>query len=194
MINKLEKLCLNLTLAAPTLFSLGLVSLVKEGYNYFFLWEDVFYKCEIPKTFIWWTITISFVFMILSLVGIKIYLNRLAKKEGMTIKTESYLVKEQHGFDQVISSIIPWASLLVDNFNFKIFFFCILIQCVLIVLASYNNTNFNLFYSILGYRCYEVRTENNTYMLLFNHCVKNKADIKRYVPITDYMGLLIKNK
>lgn len=47
---------------------------------------------------------------------------------------------------------------------------------------------------MLGYRHYEVHTKENTYILLSKKCIKNKTEITRYSDITDYMGLIIKNK
>ena len=45
-----------------------------------------------------------------------------------------------------------------------------------------------------GYRYYKVYTEENTYILLSNKCIRNKDEISRYIELTDYDGIIITNK
>lgn len=47
---------------------------------------------------------------------------------------------------------------------------------------------------IWGYRYYEVYTEENTYILISKRCIRNKNQIKKFVEVTDYMGLIINEK
>ena len=41
---------------------------------------------------------------------------------------------------------------------------------------------------------YEVCTEENTYILISGKCIRNKNEIKMFVEVTDYMGLIINKK
>ena len=59
---------------------------------------------------------------------------------------------------------------------------------------TFNNNNYNLLCSIWGYRYYEVYTEENTYILISEKCIRNKNEIKKFVEVTDYMGLIINEK
>lgn len=54
--------------------------------------------------------------------------------------------------------------------------------------------NYNLLCSIWGYRYYEVYTEENTYILISGKCIRNKNEIKKFIEVTDYMGLIINEK
>ena len=98
----------------------------------------------------------------------------------------------QSGADQILSSIIPWLTIFADKLDFKVLFVCVVLQCCFIAIASYNNSNYNLLCSILGYRYYEVHTEDNTYILLSSKCIRNKGEIKNFTEVTDYMGLITK--
>ena len=98
----------------------------------------------------------------------------------------------QGGVEQVLSSVIPWLTVFADRLDFRVLFFCIVLQGCFIAIASYNNSNYNIICSILGYRYYEVQTKENTYILLSEKSVRNRNEIKLYIDITDYMGLIIK--
>lgn len=110
--------------------------------------------------------------------------------EAKTIEVVSYEYMSQTGTDQVVSFIIPWITLFAEKVEFSILFFCIIIQCGLIAIANYHNSNYNLICSLLGYRYYQVKTAENTYILLSKKCIRNKNDIKKFVPITDYTGII----
>lgn len=183
-----------ITVTAPTFFSLGLIGIVKDSNKYMDAWRDLSTKWIIPDSFEWWAINGSLLFMLSCLIGVSKYLKKKNKRtgEGKTITTLSYMNLSQNGSDQVLSSIIPWLTIFADKLDFKVLFICVIIQCCLIAIASYNNSNYNLLCSILGYRYYEVHTEENTYILLSNKCIRNKGEINKFTEVTDYMGLIIK--
>lgn len=189
MANIVTRLLLASTVTAPTFFSLGLIGVIKNGKDYF----GILINGTCPNTIEWWMITFSFVFMLISLFGINLYLRSLSKtKNYYTIKPCSYSFMEKNCMEQIFSSIIPWISLFVENVEFNYLFICIALQCMLITIASYNNSNYNLIFSVLGYRYYEVKTTENTYYLLSKYCIKNKNEINKFVSLTDYMGIIIK--
>lgn len=128
--------------------------------------------------------------------GIKIFLCKKSSKykEGKTIQVKSYSNLSLNSAEQVISSIIPWLTIFADELDFMVLFVCIILQCCFIAIASYNNNNYNLLCSIWGYRYYEVYTEENTYILISEKCIRNKNEIKKFVEVTDYMGLIINEK
>lgn len=149
-----------------------------------------------PTSFEWWGINISFGFMLICLIGIKIFLYRKSNKhkEGKTIQVKSYSNLSLNSAEQIISSIIPWLTIFADKLDFMVLFVCIILQCCFIAIASYNNNNYNLLCSIWGYRYYEVYTEENTYILISGKCIRNKNEIKKFIEVTDYMGLIINEK
>lgn len=181
------------TVMAPTFLSLGLIGIIKDSMNYFQLWGSMLKKHEIPTSFEWWSINFSLIFMLICFIGIKIFFYNKSNKheEGKTIRVQSYSNLSQNSAEQVISSIIPWLTIFADELDFKVLFVCIILQCCFIAIASYNNNNYNLLCSIWGYRYYEVHTEENTYILISKKCIRNKNEIKKYVEVTDYMGLII---
>ena len=193
MPNIICKFLLTITVTAPTFLSFGLIGLLKNDDMYCQTWCDIFRNGICPADFEWWGITLSFVFMIVSVLGIKYLLKNKSQKckESKSIKVNSYSNLSPNGAEQIVSSIMPWLSMFIDQHDYLALFVCILIPCFFIALASYNNTNYNLIYSILGYRYYEVKTDENTYVLLSAKCIKNKNDIKNYAELTDYMGLII---
>lgn len=134
--------------------------------------------------------------MLSCIIGVSVYLKYKSRrfKEAKSIVAISYSNMSHRGGEQVLSSVIPWLTVFAEKTDFRILFFCIVLQCCLIAITSYNNSNYNIICSILGYRYYEVHTEENTYILLSKKCIRNKNDIKLYIDITDYMGLIIKNK
>ena len=135
-----------------------------------------------PTSFEWWGINISFGFTLICLIGIKIFLCKKSSKykEGKTIQVKSY------------SNLS--LTIFADELDFMVLFVCIILQCCFIAIASYNNNNYNLLCSIWGYRYYEVYTEENTYILISEKCIRNKNEIKKFVEVTDYMGLIINEK
>lgn len=130
MVSFISKFLFTATVTAPTFLSLGLIGVIKDSTNYFQLWDDMLENKIFPTSFEWWGINISFGFMLICLIGIKIFL--------------------------------------------------------------YNN--YNLLCSIWGYRYYEVYTEENTYILISGKCIRNKNEIKKFIEVTDYMGLIINEK
>lgn len=169
---------------------------IKDSTNYFQLWDDMLENKIFPTSFEWWGINISFGFMLICLIGIKIFLYRKSNKhkEGKTIQVKSYSNLSLNSAEQIISSIIPWLTIFADKLDFMVLFVCIILQCCFIAIASYNNNNYNLLCSIWGYRYYEVYTEENTYILISGKCIRNKNEIKKFIEVTDYMGLIINEK
>lgn len=185
-----------MTVTAPTFFSLALTGIVKNYENYCDVWRKFCLDKTCLNSFEWWAINGSLLFMLFCIIGVSLYLKYKGKrsKEAKTITVTSYTNMSQSGVEQFLSSVIPWLMVFADKLDFKILFFCIVIQGCLIAITSYNNNNYNIICSILGYRYYEVHTEENTYILLSKKCIRNRKDIKSYTDITDYMGLIIKDK
>ena len=196
MASFISKILFTTTVTAPTFFSLGLIGIIKDSKNYFQLWGEMLENHIIPTSFEWWSINISLVFMLICLIGIKVFLYKKSTKlgEGKTIKVQSYSNLSQNSAEQVVSSIIPWLTIFADRLDFMVLFVCVILQCCFIAVASYNNNNYNLLCSIWGYRYYEVCTEENTYILISGKCIRNKNEIKMFVEVTDYMGLIINKK
>ena len=196
MASFISKILFTTTVTAPTFLSLGLIGIIKDSKNYFQLWGEMLENHIIPTNFEWWSINISLVFMLICLIGIKVFLYKKSTKlgEGKTIKVQSYSNLSQNSAEQVVSSIIPWLTIFADRLDFMVLFVCVILQCCFIAVASYNNNNYNLLCSIWGYRYYEVCTEENTYILISGKCIRNKNEIKMFVEVTDYMGLIINKK
>ena len=196
MASFISKILFTTTVTAPTFLSLGLIGIIKDIKNYFQLWVEMLENHIIPTSFEWWSINISLVFMLICLIGIKVFLYKKSTKlgEGKTIKVQSYSNLSQNSAEQVVSSIIPWLTIFADRLDFMVLFVCVILQCCFIAVASYNNNNYNLLCSIWGYRYYEVCTEENTYILISGKCIRNKNEIKMFVEVTDYMGLIINKK
>lgn len=192
MLQNIPKILFTLTVTAPTFLSLALTGIVKNHEKYFSEWKVLWGN----HSFDWWAINFSLLFMFLCTIVLAYYLNKKYKcpEEGLTITVTSYSNLSQNSGEQILSSAIPWLTISTDSFDFKILFFCIILQCCFIAISSYNNNNYNIICSMLGYRHYEVHTKENTYILLSKKCIKNKTEITRYSDITDYMGLIIKNK
>ena len=169
---------------------------MKNYESYCNVWRDFFSDKTYLNSFEWLAINGSLLFMLFCIIGVSLYLKYKGKrpKEGKTITVTSYTNMSQNGVEQVLSSVIPWLTVFADNLDFKILFFCIVLQGCLIAITSYNNSNYNIICSVLGYRYYEVHTEENTYILLSKKCIRNRKEIKSYTDITDYMGLIIKDK
>lgn len=196
MASFISKILFTTTVTAPTFLSLGLIGIIKDSKNYFQLWGEMLENHIIPTSFEWWSINISLVFMLICLIGIKVFLYKKSTKlgEGKTIKVQSYSNLSQNSAEQVVSSIIPWLTIFADRLDFMVLFVCVILQCCFIAVASYNNNNYNLLCSIWGYRYYEVCTEENTYILISGKCIRNKNEIKMFVEVTDFMGLIINKK
>ena len=196
MASFISKILFTTTVTAPTFLSLGLIGIIKDSKNYFQLWGEMLEHHLSPTSFEWWSINISLVFMLICLIGIKVFLYKKSTKpgEGKTIKVQSYSNLSQNSAEQVVSSIIPWLTIFADRLDFMVLFVCVILQCCFIAVASYNNNNYNLLCSIWGYRYYEVCTEENTYILISGKCIRNKNEIKMFVEVTDYMGLIINKK
>lgn len=196
MVSFVPKFLFTATVTAPVFLSLGLIGIIKDSKNYFQYWNKLLENNIIPNSFEWWSINISFAFMLICLIGIKTFLRKKSCKcgKGKTIKAQFYSNLSQNSAEQVISSIIPWLTIFADRLDFMVLFVCIILQCCFIAIASYNNNNYNLLYSIWGYRYYEVKTEENTYILISKKCIRNKNEIKTFVELTDYMGLIINDK
>ena len=196
MVSFVPKFLFTATVTAPVFLSLGLIGIIKDSKNYFQYWNKLLENNIIPNSFEWWSINISFAFMLICLIGIKIFLRKKSCKcgKGKTIKARFYSNLSQNSAEQVISSIIPWLTIFADRLDFMVLFVCIILQCCFIAIASYNNNNYNLLCSIWGYRYYEVKTEENTYILISKKCIRNKNEIKTFVELTDYMGLIINDK
>ena len=174
------------TVTVPTFFSLALIGVVRTGESYF----SKFTSNILENNFEWWTITISLASSVLSIFWLTYFFYEQSKRPTKTIKVISYSLMDNRGMEQIVSTIIPWLTLTVDDVDFYLLFICVLIQCILISLASYTHSNYNILSSILGYRFYEVKTENNVFILLSKRCLKNKKEITEYIPIDGYWGLI----
>lgn len=190
----LKKVLFTVSTTAPIFFSLSLTGLVKNFEGYRDMWRCLFTDKTMPNSFEWWAINISLVFVLCCIICVSMYLKDKKKrsKEGKSITVTSYRSMSQGGVEQVLSSVIPWLTVFADRLDFRVLFFCIVLQGCFIAIASYNNSNYNIICSILGYRYYEVQTKENTYILLSEKSVRNRNEIKLYIDITDYMGLIIK--
>lgn len=141
MVSFISKFLFTATVTAPTFLSLGLIGVIKDSTNYFQLWDDMLENKIFPTSFEWWGINISFGFMLICLIGIKIFLYRKSNKhkEGKTIQVKSYSNLSLNSAEQIISSIIPWLTIFADKLDFMVLFVCIILQCCFIAIASYNN-------------------------------------------------------
>mgnify|MGYP000996148829 CR=1 FL=1 len=192
MAQSVSKILFAMTVTAPTFFSLALIGVVKNSETYFDVWKKLWSDCTSLNNFEWWAINVSLLFALSCLIGVYAYLkNKEKHQEEKTIKVISYSSMSQNGSGQILSTVIPWLTVFADKLDFRILFFCIILQCCLIAIASYNSCNYNVICSLLGYRYYEVHTENNIFLLLSKKCFRNKNEIKSYKEITDYMGLII---
>ena len=180
------------TITAPTFLSLGLIGIVRNSTMFIESWSSLFNK-DLSISGEWWLINLSIFFALISLIGVKLYICHKSKlkKESKTIEVKSYESINQVGSEQFLSSIIPWLALSIEQVDYITLFFCMLIQCSFTVIACYKNNGFNLLCSMWGYRYYKVYTEENTYILLSKRCIKNKNEIKGYIELTDYDGLMI---
>lgn len=183
------------TITAPTFLSLGLIGIVKNSTMFIESWSSLFNK-EVSISGDWCLINFSLIFALISLIGVKLYICHKLKleKESKTIEVKSYESINQVGSEQFLSSVIPWLALSIEQVDYITLFFCMLIQCSFTVIACYRNNGFNLLCSMWGYRYYKVYTEENTYILLSNKCIRNKNEISRYIELTDYDGIIITNK
>lgn len=183
------------TITAPTFLSLGLIGIVKNSTMFIESWSSLFNK-EVLISGDWCLINFSLIFALISLIGVKLYICHKLKleKESKTIEVKSYESINQVGSEQFLSSVIPWLVLSIEQVDYITLFFCMLIQCSFTVIACYRNNGFNLLCSMWGYRYYKVYTEENTYILLSNKCIRNKNEISRYIELTDYDGIIITNK
>jgi hypothetical protein len=73
MVSFISKFLFTATVTAPTFLSLGLIGVIKDSTNYFQLWDDMLENKIFPTSFEWWGINISFGFMLICLIGIKIF-------------------------------------------------------------------------------------------------------------------------
>lgn len=183
------------TITAPTFLSLGLIGIVKNSTMFIESWSSLFNK-DVSISGDWCLINFSLIFALISLIGVKLYICHKLKleKESKTIEVKSYESINQVGSEQFLSSVIPWLALSIEQVDYITLFFCMLIQCSFTVIACYRNNGFNLLCSMWGYRYYKVYTEENTYILLSNKCIRNKNEISRYIELTDYDGIIITNK
>lgn len=183
------------TITAPTFLSLGLIGIVKNSTMFIESWSSLFNK-DVSISGDWCLINFSLIFALISLIGVKLYICHKLKleKESKTIEVKSYESINQVGSEQFLSSVIPWLALSIEQVDYITLFFCMLIQCSFTVIACYRNNGFNLLCSMWGYRYYKVYTEENTYILLSNKCIRNKDEISRYIELTDYDGIIITNK
>lgn len=194
MISRIQRCFFTITVTAPIFFSLGLIGIIKSPKIYSQGWYHLFCERQIPCNFEWWSINLSLLFMLISIIGIGMFLHSINKMvDAKTITVDTYENMSQIGTDQVVSSIIPWLTLFADDLNFKVLFFCIILQCGFMVIASYNNNNYNFICSLLGYRYYQVKTEENTFIFISKKCIRNRKEIRKYIPLTDYTGIIIKD-
>lgn len=133
MVSFISQFLFTATVTAPTFLSLGLIGVIKDSTNYFQLWDDMLENKIFPTSFEWWGINISFGFMLICLIGIKIFLYRKSNKhkEGKTIQVKSYSNLSLNSAEQIISSIIPWLTIFADKLDFMVLFVCIYFNAAL---------------------------------------------------------------
>lgn len=194
MLSPIKKFLFTLTVTSPIFFSLGLIGIIKDDKKYLEGWKGIFSECKFPDIFDWWCINSCLIFLLFSILVVQCILKEENKdsSKARTITVLSYQNLINIGNEQIFSSIIPWLTLFSDDINFKIIFFCILLQCSFITIANFNNSNYNLLCCLLGYRYYEVKTEENTYIIISKKCFRNNKEIKEFIPLTDYIGLYYK--
>lgn len=165
MVSFISKFLFTATVTAPTFLSLGLIGVIKDSTNYFQLWDDMLENKIFPTSFEWWGINISFGFMLICLIGIKIFLYRKSNKhkEGKTIQVKSYSNLSLNSAEQIISSIIPWLTIFADKLDFMVLFVCIILQCCFIAIASYNNNKRNMLQRkmVLQFECGNIFAKMN---------------------------------
>lgn len=193
MIKGIFKIIFAVSVTVPTFLSVGLIGMVKYSGVYIEEWKRLFDNQEVPNSCEWWSINMFYLFSLVCYIILIIFLTKGENIIGTkkTIEVKSYSYVNQNGVDQTISLIIPWMTLFVNQIDFVILSLCIIIQSLFIAIAGYYNNGYNMLCSFLGYRYYEVKTEESTYMLISKKCIKNKKDIKEYVEMTDYFGLMI---
>ena len=98
MPNFISKFLFTTTVTAPTFMSLGLIGVIKDSEKYFQQWNDLLKNGIITTSFEWWSINVSLMFMLICLIGIKIFLNQKANKykEGKMIEVISYFNLSQN--------------------------------------------------------------------------------------------------
>ena len=82
MVSFVPKFLFTATVTAPVFLSLGLIGIIKDSKNYFQYWNKLLENNIIPNSFEWWSINISFAFMLICLIGIKIFLRKKSCKCG----------------------------------------------------------------------------------------------------------------
>ena len=190
MVSFISKFLFTATVTAPTFLSLGLIGVIKDSTNYFQLWDDMLENKIFPTSFEWWGINISFGFMLICLIGIKIFLYRKSNKhkEGKTIQVKSYSNLSLNSAEQIISSIIPWLTIFADKLDFMVLFVCIILQCCFIAIASYNNNNYNLLCSIWSHIHAHLPIQGNTEIV---HCLfklqPSTTHIRKYISANFYL-------
>ena len=81
MASFISKFLFTATVTAPVFLSLGLIGVIKDSETYFQVWDNMLTNDKIPTSFEWWTINVSFAFMLVCFIGIKIFLcNKTALK------------------------------------------------------------------------------------------------------------------
>lgn len=106
MVSFISKFLFTATVTAPTFLSLGLIGVIKDSTNYFQLWDDMLENKIFPTSFEWWGINISFGFMLICLIGIKIFLSmKIQQTQGRKNHSSEILFKfisEQCGANNFI--------------------------------------------------------------------------------------------
>ncbi len=89
----------------------------------------------------------------------------------------------------LISYILPWAKFLIHGDADLLYLLGFLVLCFVQAYISKDSYHYNLnFRLFLGYKHYEVQTQSEvTYLVLSKKKLINKADITRYVLLSDHM-------
>ena len=134
MVQDISKVLFTMTVTAPTFFSLALTGIVKDSKIYYDVWRKFWSDYICPNSFEWWAINGSLLFMLSCIIGVSVYLKYKSRrfKEAKSIVAISYSNMSHRGGEQVLSSVIPWLTVFAEKTDFRILFFCIVLQLSLI--------------------------------------------------------------
>lgn len=195
MLDKALKIFLALSVTVPVLFLFALTVFVKDSKTYCEGWKELFLAGHYPDSSVWWIIN-SCLFFILFCLGILLWGHRyyMQSRSSITITVKSYSKMTTIESKQVLSFVLPLLTFFVEDLSVTFLFFCVLLLCCFMIITNYNNTSYNILCRLLGYRHYEVHTQENTLILLSKKCIRNNNEITAYIEITDDMGIVVNNK
>ena len=167
MLNKLAKASLVTTSFAPILITYSFV-----------LWLD-----NKPWDKIMYTFAIAVLLIVICIAVLSI-----AKKQLQIVDFPVTSIKTADGevLGFLITYLIPFTTLASDDINQTVLLF--IFGLFILVIWSTNSYHINPLLTILGYHFYEVTTVNNiTFLLITKRHLRNTANIKKVVHLTEYM-------